>query len=556
MKKLAFLIIIIMLALGVAGFWYSHRNTYSKDVLKLEILGPQETGLVQEIEYTVRYKNNGNVRLENPKLIFEYPSNSIISGDSLRVTKESEDFGGAIYPGEEKTFHFKARLLGKEGEAKIAKAWLNYQPKNLTARYESSTTFTTVIQRAPLSFEFDLPSKIEPEEEFQFRINYFSNVDYPLSDLRVIVDYPQGFEFEDSQPKGIADNEWGIGLLNRTEGGRIKISGKLFGEEGEQKVFQAKLGIWQEGKFVLLRESFKGIEIINPGLYITQEINGNPEYIASPGDLLHYEIFFKNIGEDPLTNLFLVSKLEGKPFDFETIKTPSGEFEPGDNSIIFDWRNNSDLQFLDYQEEGEVEFWVELKEDWEFADSQRPLITNTVYLSKSRGVFETKVNSKLEISQQGYFQDEVFGNSGPLPPKVREETTYTITWQAKNYYNSVRNTKAKAILPDNVELTGEIFPSEQSEDITFDSESKEIVWNLGDLEPGVGVTNGAPNISFQLALTPGQEQKGEPADLISEVEISGEDQWTKKILKDRNPSLNTTLPDDPTVSQEQGIVQE
>lgn len=556
MKKLAFLIIIIMLGLGVAGFWYSHRNTYSREVLKLEILGPPETGLAQEIEYIVRYKNNGNVRLEDPKLIFEYPPNSIIPGDSLRITKESEEFGGAIYPGEEKTFHFKARLLGKEEEAKTAKVWLSYRPKNLTARYESSTTFTTVIQKAPLSFEFDLPSKTEPEENFQFRINYFSNVDYPLSDLRVMVDYPPGFKFKDSQPKGIADNEWELGMLNQTKGGRIKISGKLSGEEGEQKVFRAKLGTWQRGKFVLLREAFKGIEMISPGLYVTQEINGNPQYIASPGALLHYEIFFKNIGEEALTNLFLVSKLEGKPFDFGTIKAPRGKFESGDNSVVFDWRTNPDLQFLDSQEEGRIEFWIELKEDWEISDSQHPLVTNTVYLSKIQEVFETKVSSKLKVVQKGYFQDEIFGNSGPIPPKVGEETTYTVTWQAKNYYNSIRNSKVKAVLSDNVELTGEIFPPENSEDITFDSKSKEIIWNIGNMDPGVGVRNGAPNISFQLGLTPTEDQKGKSASLISEAQISGEDQWTKQTLKDTASSIDTSLEDDSSISPEEGIVQE
>ena len=44
-------------------------------------------------------------------------------------------------------------------------------------------------------------------------------------------------------------------------------------------------------------------------------------------------------------------QLEGELFDFETLKAPLADFESGDNSIIFDWRRVSKLQFLNVQEE-------------------------------------------------------------------------------------------------------------------------------------------------------------------------------------------------------------
>ena len=337
MKKITLFIVILAAITGIAGSYYYQKNIYSKEILKLEILGPEETDLLQEVEYIVKYKNNGDTRLEEPELIFEYPEYSIPIGEtSLRITKNSEELGGAIYPGEEKTFNFKVRLLGKEGEAKTAKAILSYRPKNLKASYESSTTFTTIIKKVPLTFEFDLPSKVESGKEFKFRLNYFSNIDYPLSNLRIAIEYPSNFEFIESTPKSLEKKEWDIGLLNKAEGGRIEITGKLSGEVGEEKVFQAEIGSWQEGEFVLLKEINEGIALVKPSLYISQQINGNPKYITSPGDLLHYQIFFKNIGEEFLSNLFLISKLEGKALNFETLKSPQGSFASGDNSIIFD----------------------------------------------------------------------------------------------------------------------------------------------------------------------------------------------------------------------------
>ena len=559
MKKLTLIIIILAAIAGIAGLYYYQRNIYSKEILKLEILGPTETELAQEIEYIVKYKNNGNTRLEEPELIFEYPEYAISSeGNSQRVTKNAADFGGAIYPGEEQTFSFKARLLGKEGEVKQAKATLSYQPKNLKARYESSTTFTTVIKKVSLTFDFDLPTKIESGKDFDFKLNYFSNVDYPLSDLRVTIEYPSDFEFVESIPQSLEKTDWDIGLLNKAKGGRISITGKLRGEIGEEKVFQAKLGTWRDGEFILLKEIAKGVEITKPSLYVSQQINGNPRYIASPGDSLHYQISFKNLGEDIFTNLFLIVKLEGKAFDFGALKAPQGSFESGDNSIIFDWKRVSKLQFLDAGEEGEAEFWIELKDEWPISGSEdkNPEIKTNVYLSQIQEQFVNKVNSKLEIVQKVYFQDEVFGNAGSLPPRAGESTSYTVMWQARNFYNDVSGVKVKAKLPSNVDLTGNIFPEDGSSNFTFDSESREIVWGVGDLKVSEGVAGtAAPNLSFQVRLTPSADQIGQTPEIIGEAMISGEDQWTGEIIRGTSSAVNTTLPDDPTVTGEQSIVQ-
>jgi len=557
MKKITLILIILAVIVGVFGFYYYQRNVYSKDILKLEILGQGEADLFQEIKYIVKYKNNGKVRLEEPELIFDYPDYSIpIDGTPLRVIKKSEELGEAIYPGQEKTFTFTARLMGQEGEIKEARVTLSYRPKNLKARYTSETSFTTIIKKVPLNFDFDLPSKIESGKELKFRLNYFSNVDYPLSGLRVIIDYPLGFEFINSTPKSLEKIEWELGLLNKAEGGRVEISGKLMGEVGEEKVFRARIGSWKDGEFILLKETVKGIAIIRPALYITQQINNNPKFVANSGDLLHYEIFFKNIGEEFLTDMFLLATLSGLPFDFETIQAPEGDFTLGDSSIIWDWRKVRDLQLLSPQSEGKIEFWVKLKDEWEIksADDKNPEIKTTVFLSQVREEFVNKVNSKLVISQKGYFDDEIFGNSGPLPPKIGETTTYTIIWQVKNYYNEMKNVKIKATLPQNVNLTGKIFPEEQTDKITFDSQSREIVWNVGDLIVGQGILTPAPNIAFQISFVPGANQVGQVPELISEARITGQDQWTGEILQATSPSINTSLPDDEMVSEE-GVVE-
>jgi len=559
--KLIKVIIILTIILGVAGFWYYQRNIYSKEILRVEILGPEEVEMAQEIEYIVKYKNNGNIRLEEPKLIFEYPKNSIVVGEEIRSEnqealpqeevsprqeKELED----IYPGQERTFHFKARLLGRENEAKIAKAWLSYKPKNLKTRYESATTFTTLIKSVPLTFEFDFPSKVEPGRKTLFRLNYFSNIDYPVSNLRVRIEYPAGFEFFESQPKSLGKTEWEIPLLNKAGGGRIEVSGILRGEVQESKIFRANLGIWQEGEFVLLKETTKGIEITRPSIFLSYQINNSPQYSACPGDYLYYEVFFKNTGEEALENLFLVVQLEGGVLDFDTLQAGAGQFQKDSNSIIWDHITVPQLRLLSSMEEGKVGFWVRVKDDFSL---KNPQIKTKISLSEAKEEFITKINTKLVISQRGYFNEGAFKNYGPLPPRVGSTTTYIIFWQAKNFYNNVKNLKVKANLPLQVRLTGEISSKEAK--FSFDSASREIVWEIGELTAGKGISGPGPEISFQVALTPDSAQRREIPELISQVRIIGEDIWTGEKVEATADPVNASLPDDPTITEEMGQVQ-
>jgi hypothetical protein len=527
-KVIIISIIVLFLLIGVFGFWYWNRNPYSKDVLKIEIIGPQEADFSQEVEYTVKYKNNGNVRLEEPTLEFDFPDYSVVD-DSLITRKEvGPDELGDIYPGEEKTYTFKGRLFGKEGDLKTVTAKLSYQPKNLSARYESDTTFTTKIKSIPLTFDLDLPSKSEPNKELDFSINYYSTLDYSLSDLSIKINYPDGFEFIGSSPQSLSNNEWDIPILNKAEGGRIDIKGKIAAELGDIKMFSAQIGFWREGELVIMKEINKGVEITQPSIDVYQEINGEKNYIASAGDLLHYEIYFRNIGDRAFSDLFLVARLDGDGFDLNTLKTTDGDFQQGDNTIIWDGKSVPKLALLDQGEEGKVEFWVNLKDDWGTGSppQKNVVLKNTVLVSKMKEEFDTKVNSNFSLTQQV---------QGAFQPTVGQDSTYNITWQVKNDFNDVKNVKVRAVLPPNVRLTGDISPSDMSSNFAFDNSSREVVWSVGDMEAG----QTSSTISFQVVLNPIFNQRGDQAVLAEQIRVQAEDTWTERSVDQAKDDLKT-----------------
>lgn len=533
------LLIFLLVAVGVAGvaFWQWEKGTFSKDVLKLEILGPEETQAGDEIEYTVKMKNNGKARLEKSELVFNFPIDSIPSdGKPLADTQTIGD----IYPGQEQSFTFKARLFGNQNETREAKAQVSYTPKNLKAEYKSETTLTTLIKSVPLTLDLDLPLKINPGEKIDFSLNYFSNLDYAMENLRVKVEYPEDFTFVSSNPKSKDQTQWDLKPLSQANGGRVEISGILDGKEGESKNFKAQIGMVRDDEFLVLKEAFQTVELSGASLYVSQTVNGSQNYSANPGEMLHYEIYFKNLGQKPIQKKFLVVKLESNFFDLTSITSQQGTSGQGDSSILFDWKNIPDLKFLDADEEGKVEFWVKTKEVVSGgAAGGNSILKDIVNLSDSEKTFEVKMNSLTELWQKILYQDEVFGNEGPVPPKVGEKTTFTVWWQVNNKLNTLKNAKVKMILPTNVKPTGQFFP--ESSKFTYDSDSKEVVWNIGNIESNRQTPLA---LHFQIEFMPTQSQQGKTPNLVGEAELTAEDSFTDDIIKRKAEPVNTLLPDD------------
>ncbi|MFA6376419.1 MAG: hypothetical protein WCX69_03420 [Candidatus Paceibacterota bacterium] len=555
MSKFLKILIIFTLILGAVGYGFWRKNIYSKEGLKLEMTGSKEAQLGQEVEYVVRYKNNGEFRLENPSLMFQAPDFSI--KDNKIYTQEvidSEKLGGAIYPGEERSFSFKVRLVGKAGDAKVAKATLTYQPKNLTARYESTTTSTTLMREVPLDFEMDLSSTVEANKDFHFKINYLSNVDWLLTDLRINIDYPSGYVFSQSVPKSLDKNEWSMPVLNKNQSGIIDITGQLSGDLGEGKIFRARIGMWKDGQYVPLKEIEKGTRIIKPTVAIRQTINGEANYVAKPGEWLHYEVYYRNISDSELYNLVMVDKLEGDLYDFTSIKSDTGSFQQGDNSIIFDWKQNNKLAYLATMDEGKSEFWIKLKDD--LSRLNQPELDNKVMIGPAREDFITKISSKLELVQKVYFNDEIFGNSGPFPPQVGVPTTFTVTWQIKNYYSDVRGVIVKAVLPPESKFNAEkVFPEDQVGKLVYNSATQELTWNVGDMTAGQGLISNPLNISFQVTTVPMASQAGNKAGIIGQVTAQGDDGWTDTTLESITPAVDTATISDADMNPESGVVQ-
>lgn len=429
-----------------------------KTRIEIGVVGPEKAKAGEEISYVVTIKNSGNVILKNPELVFQYPSFSLPE-KSLIETRRL----GNIYPRQEKSLTFKARLFGREGETREFKTWLNYSTERRpTITMSRIANFSTVISEVPIDLVLDIPKKapVHPEEpsKFIFRIRYFSFSDQTISNLKLAIDFPPDFTFQESIPASSQGREFEIPTLEPSTGGEVEVAGSFPAgyQTGKELKFNVQLSINLQGADVLLKEGVVETVTYEPIFSLSQKINNQENYFPYPGEKLYYQIYFKNIQNEPLKNLTLTTVLEGNLYDLTTIEAPSGTFTKGTNFISWDGSQIPELRYLTPGQQGKVEFWVSLKSDYRPKDltETNASIRNRVILADFETEFRYRVSSLIKISQEGYFQDKYgfFENLGPHPPEINQTSHYTIVWKLENYYNWIEEVTVKATLPGGVSV--------------------------------------------------------------------------------------------------------
>ncbi|OGZ65252.1 MAG: hypothetical protein A3C50_03950 [Candidatus Staskawiczbacteria bacterium RIFCSPHIGHO2_02_FULL_43_16] len=378
-KITIFVIATGLLAVGVVGFFHYRNTVFSREIVHLEISGPKTAAAGEEIEYIVTYKNNSNFTLEEVKIVFELPDYSLTEDGKLRLTQDIKD----IHPGDERLVRFKARLLGKEDDVKTARARLSYVPHNLSARYESDAAFATKITVVDMDLGFDLPAQIEENKEVTYALNYLSRVDYPLENVSIKVETGGGFDVVLADPESLDNVEWKLAVLQKESKGKISITGASKADAGSRIIFSARLGMRVKGIFIVLKEVKQEVEIIEPLLVISQQINGSFADTGGPGEVLHYQLTFKNTGQAQLDGMQAVSTLSGPAFDFSTLQSSQGQVLAG-NTITFL------LPALAPGQEASVNFSIKLKDTIAEADK---VIKNTVSSGGVTQEFITNVNA-------------------------------------------------------------------------------------------------------------------------------------------------------------------
>lgn len=572
-KKFLFkigLIAAISAAVALSLFFYiNSARSFSKKDVKLKIFGPAEAVSGEEIEFNVESINNSKMALEDAGLVFQCPQYNEKT-ESISFIKEQSL--GRIETGETKNNKFKCGIIGEEQETKIVQVRLAYKPKNLNSRFENPAESSITVNSLPLSIEIESPPQVLSGARMDFSVAYKNTGKNSFSNLRIKLNYPSDFAFSSSDPPAAEFSDtWDKHELKIGEQGEIKISGILKGSENETKRFEVVWGVMENSNFIKYGSKKSTIRISSSPLILSQTVNKSPNYIANPGDFMDYEISYKNNTDIGLKELVLKAKLEGKMYDFTTLKADKANFDEANRVLTWSAASNPDFLVLEPAKEGKINFSVRLKDRFPIESAydknfsvkvSLDLETPTVPFGFAEGKLstssqiETKINTRLIINAKGYYYDSTSGiaNQGPIPPKVGETTSYTIHWELVNLSNDAKNVQLKATLPQGVDWADRFSVSNNEQGFSYNSRTKQIVWDIGDLSATVGVALPVYRAVFQISITPSTNQAGSFIDLIGETMVVGADEFTGVSLTGTDSAISTTLPDDPAIGSQGGRV--
>jgi len=234
------------------------------------------------------------------------------------------------------------------------------------------------------------------------------------------------------------------------------------------------------------------------------------------------------VGDEPLQDLVLISRMEGDSLDLSSIKSTEGKWTSGDNSIVWDGTKVPELQLLDVGAVGKVEFWINVKGKWAMKslNDKNPVIKDKISLGQARQDFLTKINSVISAEQKIYPENKYFENSGPYPLESGKRTYLTVEWKAINNYNDIENAKMVTVLPESITFEKKTYP--EGVEITYDEGTSEVTCNIGSLPAGSGILKDPKICAFQISVEP--QLVDEMIILLGSAQLSGADQWTNKTL--------------------------
>lgn len=552
-KKITLYSIIAVSLVGIVltiGFFFQlNQQRFSDRRVRLEITGNNKVSAGEELTYTLTYHNDNLVSLKNAKITVEVPNALIDSSlDILGQTKSKirEYELPELEPRSKGEIIIKGRLIGEISSIHTMKATLNYRSTILTSSFDSKTEFATTISDSPVVVDIQAPLESVSGEIVNYIITVNNKSNNDLKDLELQLEYPETFAFTSSTltATGNSKNIFIIPSLRSKTSYELTIVGNLGGSQQEIKVLKAKIGESRQGAFTLYASSQKSTTLGSPYVNLTQRVNTN---IAKAGETLEYTISFRNNTQVRIGEGFLKAQLDSKLLDLTKLNARGADFDSGTNTII--WRANAipQLKIFGPNEQGEISFTVPIKRTIpieNFQDVNYVIKTNATFESNevptTLGVnkiiqgnsSEVKLSTRLIPKASIYYvsRDSSIINTGPLPLKVAQLTTFSVSLEIQNLTNDVSGVSFRTTLPNNVTWTGKTVATNGN--ITYNERTKEIVWNVDKVPANTGLLRPLYRAVFQIGITPAINQIGQNPQLLSRINYTGQDDFTGIDLSD------------------------
>ncbi len=552
-------------ALGLAGFQYFNGlNVVSGTNIDLSIEGPEKVNAGEVLQLSVATVNRNQKDLEDVKLSVIFPDGTKEPEDSAKILRERRETIGQISSGQVVIRSFKALVYGEEKQEKHVDFILEYRIAGSNAVFTKKESYVFVIGSSPVRVVASLPEEINSGQTLTLEVQASLNTNVTVSDLAVAISYPPGFTFASAEPAPTnGNNVWALADLPPGQTKNIRVNGTLEGQNDDVKSFRIHAGTLAEStdrdlaveyntlfETITIRQAFVNLKVL-----VNNEAASDG--VIDSEKVVPVDIEWTNTLSTELRNGHLEVIITGAAVDESAITHHGGSYNSETNTITWD-KNDSTLAVIGPGKTGQVGFGLVTKSllTGSGATLAKPTIDVAVKFSGTRVsgdnatevvVIETnktlRVNTVAQFVARGLYNTGSFAPTGPMPPRVGQETLYTIEWTMLNSTNDIKEAQVKAVIPPGLRFVDDIVP--KTENVSYDSVDRTVTWNIGTIRAGSAVGGGRREVSFQIGLTPSVNQVGETPTILRGINFGGIDTFTQKVLNINAADITTYLQKDP-----------
>ena len=564
-KFFIFSIIFFIFALGYASYiFFAKSNTVSNDNIDISVLSNAFTAGGEEYPLLLEIVNRNNSPLELVDLVVEYPKSSrgSLSQDNEHIRLSL----GTIPAGGIKNENVKIVLFGEQGSMRQIRISIEYRVEGSNAIFVKDKLYDVSINSTPINLSINAPLEASSNQDIPLEVKATLNSTKSVSKILLKVDYPIGFQFVKSTPMpSLGNNVWNLGDLAPGAEHKISILGKMIDVfDGEEKVFRVWSGSQSPSDKSLIGVVFNSLEhivLVKKSLIEAKLlINGvyQREYAIDTKTPIQGQIQWTNNLETKINDFEIRAKISGNAVNRKTISAGQGFYNSSQDLIIWDKNSQSKFAEINPGDSGDVSFSLSPLSLFSASGGimSSPSINIEVFVSSRQiqsGGIVTELNNKesktiriisdVGLSTKALYYSGFFTNSGPIPPKIEQKTTYTVVWSVSNTANNISKTQVRSTLPPWMHFAGAFSPG--IEDLTYDASKKEIVWNIGTIPRGTGITEADREVSFQIEFTPSLSQVGTTPIIINNTILTGHDDFANVDVRVNKASLDTRLQNDP-----------
>jgi hypothetical protein len=555
----------LLVFLGGAGYliWDVFvGETFGNENIGLTISGPSAIGGGEELALQVTVSNQNSVPIESATLIMNYPIGTRSVTENTEELFEDRIPINIVESGEVQNIPIRVALFGEEGSQKEISATIEYRVEGSNGTfYKDAPALPIRITSTPLVLRVENFEKVAAGQMIEMKVIAQSNSSNPLTNVLIQAEYPNSFDFEESFPPAVfGDNVWRIDELLPEEAQEITIRGVVRGLTEETFRVNFNAGPADiDNQFRTssrLTETFADFTIERPFIDVNVAINGSTddEVVISSGQQSRVRVDLRNTLDETVYDLVVEVVPGGNALREDSIRSDTGFYDSNSGTVRWEVANNASFAQVFPGDNRTLAFDIEPPSNLSTASFD--LLVN-VY---ARRIAETsaqeqligtnravaKFSSEVFVGGQVNFGSVPFNDTGPIPPRVGQTTTYTVTLVAEAGVNDLSDTFVTTSLPlyvtwlDNYQGGGEVI---------YNNVSKQLEWRPGDID-----ARQRKELSFQVSLTPSVSQVNSVPTLLNSQQLRASDRFTGDTLRSDFPALTIALSPEAGFSADDGRV--